>query len=126
MRSSAGQTISRRIGLALCAAFVVLSPAKAEETAPADTAAFISYCEDHFETCRLTVVTINNKTLVNLLVGNHHGCIFPAKPGNMRADSAVATKAILAHLKTRTASRAPKTDDAIVAAIKTLWPEKCE
>jgi hypothetical protein len=105
-----------------------MSPARAEETAPADTAAYVSYCEDsdHFNTCRLTVVNVNNRTLIKL-INHQHGCIIPNELGeNTRARSGVATKAILAHLKTAVASPPPKTDDAILFSIKTLWPEKCE
>ncbi len=116
------------IGQALCVISYFMSPARAEEAAPADTAAFISYCEDasHFNTCRLTVVNLNNRTLIKL-INHQHGCIIPNELGeNTRARSAVATKAILAHLKIAAASRPPKTDDAILVSIKTLWPGKCE
>jgi hypothetical protein len=54
-----------------------MSPARAEEAGPADTAAFVSYCEDpdHFNICRLMVVEVNNKTLITLLMNHAHGCI---------------------------------------------------
>ncbi len=116
------------IGQVLCAASYFMSPANGEEAAPADTAAFVSYCEapDHFNACRLTVVVVNNRTLIKL-ISHQHGCIIPKELGeDTRTRSAVATKSILAHLKTTAASRPPKTDDAILASIKTLWPEKCE
>lgn len=116
------------IAQALCAASSSISPARADETAPADTSAFISYCEDpgHFDTCRLAVVVVNNRTLIAVTLNHQHGCLLPIKPGEMRTRSADATKAILSYLKNDAASRPPKTSDAILAAIKALWPEKCE
>ena len=128
MRLSFLPIIILLISQSLCAAPCFISIAKAEETAPADTSAFVSYCEDpdHFGICRLAVVAVNNKTLISL-IGHHHGCIIPNELGeNTRARSAVATKAILSYLKTNPASRPSRTDDAILAAISALWPEKCE
>ncbi len=110
---------------ALC--FVIQAKANAQ-TVPADTATFVSYCTDaNWETCRVKVVEVNNAQLVNQLF-NKHGCSFPIdKPDKQSVHDAsiVATKAILPWLKANSATRAPKTDSAIVQAIAALWPDHC-
>lgn len=128
MHVSSIRIILLLIAQALCAASSCISPARADETAPADTSAFVAYCQDpdHFNTCRLAVVVVNNGTLINVTLNHRHGCLLPIKSGEMRTRSADATKEILSYLETNAASRPPKTKDAILAAIKALWPEKCE
>ena len=129
MHASSIRIMILLLAQALCAASCYISPARADETAPADTSGFVSYCEDpgHFDTCRLAVVVVNNRTLIAVTFNHQHGCLIPNELGeNTRARSGVATKAILAYLKTAAASRPPNTNDAILAAIKALWPQKCE
>jgi hypothetical protein len=96
------------------------------QTAPNDTAAFITFCNDaHFEVCRLKVVDVNNIMLMRQ-IGRKHGCTFPRPSGVNRTDSIPATKAILDWLRTNEASRPTKTDLAIAEAMEKLWPENCE
>jgi hypothetical protein len=111
--------------VALC--FITQARADAQ-TVPADTATFVSYCTDaNWEACRLKVVDVNNAQMINQLF-NKHGCSFPideATKQSVHDASIVATKAILPWLRANSATRAPKTDSAIVQAIAALWPNKC-
>lgn len=96
---------------------------------PNDTAAFVAYCFDHLNTCRLAVVDINNINMIQQIGGNH-GCTIPRPSASGReaslASSKEATLAILAWLKTNSATAAPTKDAAIEQAIATLWPSQCE
>jgi tetratricopeptide (TPR) repeat protein len=98
------------------------------QTVPADSAAFVPYCADHFDLCRLTVVDVNNINMMKQM-GGSHGCTFP-RPGTSgraayHAKSIEATKAILDWQKANSASLAPKRDDAIEQAMTALWPSEC-
>jgi hypothetical protein len=98
-----------------------------DQTVPADTATFVSYCTDaNFERCRSKVMDVDNFNLMNQLSGTH-GCTFPHSPDRSArvAERIAATKAILVWLKTNPTKRLPKTYDAIDQAIATLWPSEC-
>lgn len=98
------------------------------QTVPTDAAAFVPYCADHFDLCRLTVVDVNNINMMNEM-GGHHGCTFPRPGINGReayhTKSIEATEAILDWQKAKSASLAPKRDDAIEQAMAALWPSEC-
>ena len=103
--------------------------AKAQvQTTPPDTTAFIAYCEDHLESCRSTVVDINNIMMMRQLGGNR-ACSIPSPNSKdlevRRANSRAATKEIVEWLKANHTSRAPKADDAVIQAIAALWPKEC-
>jgi hypothetical protein len=99
--------------------------AKAAQTAPADTATFVSYCTDAtFNDCRLEVVNVFNTEMVNILMGKH-GCVYPNESGKMRELSVVATKSVLVWLRANSTTRSPKTYDAIAQAMEALWPNLC-
>jgi hypothetical protein len=106
----------------------IIAPAKAE-TVPADTAAFVSFCTGHFESCRDRLLTIDN--MMRLGMGGNHKCAFPRTAptegggSTLHADSIAATTAILAWLNTNSASRSQETDGAIEQAKQALWPELC-
>jgi hypothetical protein len=115
--------------------FFLTIQAKAED-APADTAAFVAYCDNNLEACRQNILMINNmnRTIKMGIVEGKHVCTFPetpAKPGVPRtradsiADSTAATNAILGWLKANVAKRKSKTEDAVAQAEKTLWPGEC-
>jgi hypothetical protein len=108
--------------------FIVQTRADAQ-TPPNDTAAFVSFCNAaNFQVCRGKVVDINNIMLIKQIGGNH-GCTIPHPnkgAEGMRADSAVATKAILDWLIANKGSRPPEADLAIAQAIAELWPQNCE
>lgn len=121
---------------ALTAGFlVIISQARAEtvpadKTVPADTATFVSYCAASFEACRNQLMSIDNE-MMRPEAGGSHRCSFPRTTSTnggstLDVDSIAATHAILDWLKANSASRAPKTDDAIEQAKKALWPNLCK
>lgn len=109
-------------------AFLLAAFTPAFAAVPEDTAAFVSHCTDHFDECRSEVVDINNINMMQQIGGNH-ACSLPATgAGDRKARHEyyiVATNAILDWLKANSASRAPKTFDAISQAMKALWPSEC-
>jgi tetratricopeptide (TPR) repeat protein len=97
-------------------------------TVPADTATFVPYCANNFEICRIYVLNVNSRTIINEM-GGAHGCTFPrpregGRPAFHEA-SIAATKAILDWLKANGASLAPKPEDAIEQAMAAIWPSEC-
>jgi hypothetical protein len=93
-----------RVSLLIVGALGILSEAKAE-TPPAETAAFVSFCNADFESCR-SASTNGSSTLHD--------------------DSIAATNAILVWLRANAPSRLPKAEDAIEQAKKALWPALCK
>lgn len=97
-----------------------------EGTAPTDTAAFVSYCANHFETCRNAVLDTNNYNMIRQIGGNR-ACTFPRfKSSEIHADSIQATKQILAWMNDNITSLISKRDDAIQQAMAALWPSECK
>ncbi len=116
------------VALVAATALLTRPQSEAAETVPADSSAFVTYCTDHLEACRSTVVDINNIMMMRQIGGNH-ACSLP-DPKSHNRDEQIAvrraeTKTILVWLKSNSTSRARKTDEAIVQAIKALWPEEC-
>lgn len=106
------------------ASVLFMSAAVAEDYGPSDTSSWVASCDTNFENCRHEVVNIHNLNLIDTL-SDRHGCTIPTA-GKMRADSAVATHAIIGWLNANTAVRATKTDDAVNQAIAALWPSLCQ
>jgi hypothetical protein len=99
-----------------------------DDSAPADTAAFVPYCTDHFDGCRTKVITVNNLNKLNQMRGVH-GCTFPSPHDagqTYHSNSIAATNAILDWLKANSASQAQKPTDAINQAMAALWPSECK
>jgi hypothetical protein len=99
--------ISMLPAVALC--FIVQARAD-DQTAPDDTAAFVSYCTDtNFERCRSKVMDVDNMNLMNQL-GGTHGCTFRQSrdPSTRPADRIAAAKAILVWLKSSPRSACPR------------------
>jgi hypothetical protein len=106
-----------------------IQPLRPDRVTPPDTAAFVSYCDNHFEACRIAIVDVNNYIMINILMGDHHGCGLPRFTSPTRdehtAQRGAEAQKILVWLKANSGSRAGKTDDAITQAIKALWPKEC-
>lgn len=95
---------------------------------PAKTAAFVSYCADHLEDCRLAVRGVDNLQKVKQLMNHEHACALPwtTKIGEEgKAVVRAQTITILDWLKSHAAMARPKTDDAILQAMAALWPAEC-
>ncbi len=130
-------TRTRGVPALIAGTLLLICPAKAEY-APADTTAFVAYCADHFVDCRnevRSVDNINRLIQAGVRVDAEHGCTFPlTEPagGRLRTpeenvhDSTAATNAVLAWLKANSATRKPKTRDAINQAARVLWPANCK
>jgi hypothetical protein len=129
-------TYKLSVPVVITGTFFLVCPAKAEDV-PGETTAFVSYCADHFVDCRNEVRSANNINLMTQmgLMKGEHACIFPKTepPGGRTqtreeavSDSAAATKAVLTWLNANSATRKPKTMDAINQAIRVLWPANCK
>jgi hypothetical protein len=117
-----------RVSLLIVGALGILSEAKAE-TPPAETAAFVSFCNADFESCRSWIINIDN--MMRLGAGGNHKCSFPRSASTngsstLHDDSIAATNAILVWLRANAPSRLPKAEDAIEQAKKALWPALCK
>ena len=119
-------TVLRSAILAAIALLFTAQAKAATDYGPADTATFISSCATNFEACRNEVVTISNYNQMSQITGSAYpGCTFP-HVDNIHTDSISATNAIINWLNTHSATRAPKTDDAVAQAMKAIWPNLCK
>ena len=124
-----------RLALFGAGALLVISPSKADDYGPSDTATFVSSCAENFEACRNEVLTVSNYNKMSQLTGSAYpGCTFPhttpaspeTKRASFHADSITGTNAIIDWLKANSTVAAPKTDEAISQAMKALWPNLCK
>jgi hypothetical protein len=90
-----------------------------KKTWPADTDAFVASCAADMKDCREAVDDVINYYQMEMYFGRH-GCNIPG--GNDRT----GTPTIITWLNANSATRAPKTDDAIAQAMEALWPDLCK